>query len=142
MSSFEKVVKGACKPKPMPPKAKYLDPILAATWSEEGAVHDVCRALIPRFREPNAVVVLKALIVLHMMMRNGSTDNVLSYLSSSDVLKLKGIASVNWEGSSNLVRQLLYSPPDSLPRLQCSRESSQLCHLPRLSYTGIWPSQA
>ncbi|EPT01060.1 hypothetical protein FOMPIDRAFT_1036411 [Fomitopsis schrenkii] len=98
MSSFEKVVKGACKPKPMPPKAKYMDPILAATWSEDGAVHDVCRALIPRFREPNAVVVFKALIVLHMMMRNGSTDNVLSYLSSSDVLKLKGIASVNWEG--------------------------------------------
>ncbi|KAI0734036.1 ANTH domain-containing protein [Fomitopsis betulina] len=105
MSSFEKVVKGACKPKPMPPKAKYLDPILAATWSEEGAVHDVCRALIPRFREPNAVVVLKALIVLHMMMRNGSTDNVLSYLSSSDVLKLKGIASVNWEG---------YNAPENL----------------------------
>lgn len=98
MSSFEKAVKGACKPKPMPPKAKYMDPILAATWSEDGAVHDVCRALIPRFREPNVTVVFKALIVLHMMMRNGSTDNVLSYLSSSDVLRLKSIASVSWEG--------------------------------------------
>ncbi|KZT65781.1 ANTH-domain-containing protein [Daedalea quercina L-15889] len=98
MTSFEKAVKGACKPKQNPPKAKYLDPILAATWSEDGAVHDVCRALIPRFREPNTVVVFKALIVLHMMIRNGSTDNVLSYLSSSDVLKLKNISSVNWEG--------------------------------------------
>ncbi|KAH9839938.1 ANTH-domain-containing protein [Rhodofomes roseus] len=98
MTSFEKAVKGACKPKPNPPKAKYLDPILAATWSEEGAVHDVCRALIPRFREPNTIVVFKALIVLHMMIRNGSTDNVLSYLSSSDVLKLKSISSMNWEG--------------------------------------------
>lgn len=33
-----------------------MDPIIAATWSEDGAVHDVCKALAPRFREPNAVV--------------------------------------------------------------------------------------
>ncbi|EEB96932.1 hypothetical protein MPER_03844, partial [Moniliophthora perniciosa FA553] len=58
MSSYDKVVKLACKPKPAPPKAKYLDPIIAATWSEDGAVHDVCKALSPRFREPNAVVML------------------------------------------------------------------------------------
>ncbi|KZT07476.1 ANTH-domain-containing protein [Laetiporus sulphureus 93-53] len=98
MSSYEKAVKGACKPKPNPPKAKYLDPILAATWSEDGAVHDVCRALVPRFREPNVLVVFKALIVLHMMIRNGSTDNVLSYLSSSDVLRLKNVSAGSWEG--------------------------------------------
>jgi hypothetical protein len=35
---------------------QYLEPILAATWDEDGAVHDVCRALQPRFREPNAIV--------------------------------------------------------------------------------------
>ena len=35
---------------------QYLDPIIAATWSEDGAVHDVCKALAPRFREPNAIV--------------------------------------------------------------------------------------
>ena len=37
---------------------QYLDTILAATWSEDGAVHDVCKALSPRFREPNAIVSL------------------------------------------------------------------------------------
>ena len=52
MTSYEKVVKGACKPKAAPPKAKYLDPIIAATWDEGGAIHDVCKALSPRFREP------------------------------------------------------------------------------------------
>ena len=26
-----------------------MDPIIAATWSEDGAVHDVCKALAPRF---------------------------------------------------------------------------------------------
>src|SRR5271154_6704252 len=118
MSSYDKVVKLACKPKAAPPKAKvsfalspftlslilfqYIDPIIAATWSEDGAIHDVCKALSPRIREPNTIVrlielsivgishpicqiVFKALIVLHTMIRNGATDNVLSYLSSSEV---------------------------------------------------------
>jgi hypothetical protein len=98
MSSYDKVVKLACKPKAAPPKAKYIDPIIAATWSDDGAVHDVCKALSPRLREPNTIVVFKALIVIHTMIRNGSTDNVLSYLSSSDVLRLRNIASGNWEG--------------------------------------------
>ncbi|KAI0675937.1 ANTH domain-containing protein [Trametes maxima] len=98
MTSFEKTVKLACKPKAAPPKAKYLDPIIAATWSEDGAVHDVCKALSPRFREPNVIVVFKALIVLHTMIRNGATDNVLQYLSASDVLKLRNVSNGTWEG--------------------------------------------
>ncbi|KAF8623226.1 hypothetical protein AX15_006461 [Amanita polypyramis BW_CC] len=98
MSSFDKTVKLACKPKAAPPKSKYLDPIIAATWADEGAVSDVCKALAPRFREPNAIVVFKALIVLHSMIRNGSTDNVLSYLSSSDVLRLRNVSTGNWDG--------------------------------------------
>ncbi len=73
MSSFDKVVKLACKPKAAAPKDKvrapslyfvfvadgsvqYLDPIIAATWSDDGAVHDVCKALVSRIREPNAIV--------------------------------------------------------------------------------------
>lgn len=43
-------------------------------------------------------VVFKALIVLHTMIRNGATDNVLSYLSSSEVLRLKNVSAGNWEG--------------------------------------------
>ncbi|KAI5894683.1 ANTH-domain-containing protein [Schizophyllum commune H4-8] len=98
MSSFDKVVKLACKPKANPPKSKYLEPIIAATWSEEGAVGDVCKALAPRFREPNAIVVFKALIVLHTMMRSGATDNVLGFLCSHDVLRLRNVSAGNWEG--------------------------------------------
>ena len=49
---------------------------------------------------PSLQVVFKALIVLHTMIRNGATDNVLSYLSSSDVLRLKNISSgAHWEGA-------------------------------------------
>ena len=80
MSSFDKVVKAACKPKAAPPKPKvcltaqsslaqvlatesephcsfqYLDALIAATYSEDGSVHDVCKALAPKFKEPNAIV--------------------------------------------------------------------------------------
>ncbi|KAH6916038.1 ENTH domain-containing protein [Coprinopsis sp. MPI-PUGE-AT-0042] len=105
MSSFDKIVKLACKPKAASPKAKYMDPIIAATWSDDGAVSDVCKALIPRIREPNHIVVFKALIVLHTMIRNGSTDNVLSYLSQADTLRLKNISTASWEG---------YNAPENL----------------------------
>lgn len=43
-------------------------------------------------------VVFKALIVLHTMIRNGATDNVLTYLSSEDVLKLRNVSNSQWEG--------------------------------------------
>ncbi|KDR80609.1 hypothetical protein GALMADRAFT_60535 [Galerina marginata CBS 339.88] len=111
MSSYDKVVKLACKPKAAAPKAKYIDPIIAATWSDDGAVHDVCKALSPRIREPNAIVAFKALIVLHTMIRNGATDNVLSYLSSSDVLRLRNVSAGNWDGyvaPQNLQNYALY----------------------------------
>ena len=39
---------------------QYIDPIIAATWSEDGAIHDVCKALAPRIREPNTIVRLIA----------------------------------------------------------------------------------
>ncbi|KAJ7576957.1 ANTH-domain-containing protein [Mycena floridula] len=114
MTSYEKVVKLACKPKAAPPKAKYIDPIIAATWSEDGAVHDVCKALSPRFREPNAIVVFKALIVLHTMIRNGATDNVLSYLSANEVLRLGNVSAGTWEG---------YAAPENLQNYAVYLES-------------------
>ena len=33
------------------------------------------------------------------MIRNGATDNVLSYLSSTEVLRLRNVSAGNWEGS-------------------------------------------
>ncbi|KZP01731.1 ANTH-domain-containing protein [Calocera viscosa TUFC12733] len=112
MSSFDKIVKMACKPKAAPPKAKYLDPIVMATYSEDGSVGDIFKALAPKLREPSAIIVFKALIVLHTMMRNGSTDNVLSYLSQeSDILKLRNVAQGQWEGydaPENLIRYAAY----------------------------------
>ncbi|KAG9128264.1 hypothetical protein FRC07_002223, partial [Ceratobasidium sp. 392] len=98
MSSFEKVVKLACKPKAAAPKTKYLEPLISATYADDGSIHDICKALAPKFKEPNAVIVFKALIVLHTIVRQGQTDNVLKYLASSDVLRLRNVSNGQWDG--------------------------------------------
>ncbi len=54
--------------------------------------------VLPRPAVTVLQVVFKALIVLHTMIRNGATDNILQYLSSSDVLKLRNVSSGQWEG--------------------------------------------
>jgi hypothetical protein len=52
-------------------------------------------------------IVFKALIVLHTMIRNGATDNVLSYLSSSEVLRLQNVVGGNWEGQRPFLTRLV-----------------------------------
>ena len=47
-------------------------------------------------------IVFKALIVLHTMIRNGATDNVLSHLSQSDILRLRNVTNGQWEGEATL----------------------------------------
>ncbi|KAJ1020727.1 hypothetical protein NDA16_004119 [Ustilago loliicola] len=101
MSSYDKVVKGATKPKSGGIKPKYIDPIIATTFATDGSLQDVCRALGNRLREPNATVVLKTLVIIHTMVRNGEVDNVLGHLSS-DIgnIRLRNVANNNWSGYS------------------------------------------
>lgn len=35
---------------------EYLDPIIAATYSDDGTLQEVCRALAPKLQETNVVV--------------------------------------------------------------------------------------
>lgn len=37
-------------------RLQYLDPIMAATYSEDGSLRDVCAALAVRLRDPSVVV--------------------------------------------------------------------------------------
>lgn len=80
-SSFEKSVKGATKIKLAPPKSKYIEHILIATHSGEHGVAEVFRALQYRLRDSTWTVVFKALITVHLMMREGSQDVTLEFLS-------------------------------------------------------------
>ncbi|KAH7101541.1 ANTH-domain-containing protein [Auriculariales sp. MPI-PUGE-AT-0066] len=55
---------------------------------------ELCRAIAPRLREQNPVIVFKALLVLHTMIRNGQTDNILGYLARHDELHLRNISNI------------------------------------------------
>ncbi|KAG8808351.1 hypothetical protein FRC18_005075 [Serendipita sp. 400] len=100
-NNWDKIVKLACKPKSAAPKAKYLDSIIATTYSDDSSLRDVLAALAVRLRDSSNVVIHKALLVLHTMIRMGHTDNVLSFLSSSsnDVLKLRHITNGHNDGN-------------------------------------------
>ncbi|KAK1988599.1 ANTH domain-containing protein [Colletotrichum cereale] len=103
-SSFEKSVKGAtkikggfgspsaprvylpavlltCISKAAPPKTKYIEHILVATHAGEAGVAEVFRALQFRLRDSTWTVVFKSLVTVHLMIREGSPDVTLSFLS-------------------------------------------------------------
>ncbi|KAK7996063.1 ANTH domain-containing protein [Apiospora marii] len=71
-SSYEKSVRGATKVKNAPPKTKYIEHILIATHAGEHAVAEVFRALETRIEIPTWTVVFKALITIHLMIREGA----------------------------------------------------------------------
>ncbi|OCF31610.1 ENTH domain-containing protein [Kwoniella heveanensis CBS 569] len=103
--NYDKIVKLACKPKNAPPKAKYIDVLIAASFSDDGSLQDIIRSLSLRLREANAVVVFKALLTLHQMIRSGGTQQLLEALSRQDVLKLRNVQGNSWEG---------FTPPASM----------------------------
>ncbi|GAA5854022.1 hypothetical protein JCM8547_008196 [Rhodosporidiobolus lusitaniae] len=84
-SSMRKTVELATKPKRAAPKAKYIDPIVQATFNQDGALQEIVRTLGVRMRDANQTVVFKSLLTLHTIMRSGSLDAVFSYLSSSQM---------------------------------------------------------
>ncbi|ODH46770.1 hypothetical protein GX48_07134 [Paracoccidioides brasiliensis] len=81
-ASFEKSVKGATKTKNAAPKSKYIEHILTATYNEAG-VAEIFRTLQFRIRDSTWTIVYKALIVVHMMIREGSAGAALKYLSQN-----------------------------------------------------------
>ncbi|KAJ6081703.1 hypothetical protein N7499_006577 [Penicillium canescens] len=80
---FEKSVKGATKLKLAAPKSKYIEHILVATHTGEAGVAEVFRTLQLRLRDSAWTIVFKALIVLHLMIREGQLDAALGYLSDN-----------------------------------------------------------
>lgn len=64
-----------------PPKTKYIEHILVATHSGENGVAEVFRSLQNRLRDSTWTVVFKSLITVHLMIREGSQDVTLDFLS-------------------------------------------------------------
>lgn len=87
-SSFEKSVKGGTKVKLAPPKSKYVEHILLATQSGEAGVAEVFRTLTHRLRDSTWTVAFKSLIIVHLMIKEGTPDVTLSYLSAAPTHRL------------------------------------------------------
>lgn len=85
MTTYEKIVKGATKVKIAAPKPKYIEPILMATLADHPGemenLKTIMRTLEIRLNDSAWLVVYKALIVVHIMIREGDKDAVLQYLS-------------------------------------------------------------
>ncbi|KAL8965127.1 MAG: hypothetical protein Q9183_004013 [Haloplaca sp. 2 TL-2023] len=81
--SFEKSVKGGTKIKLAAPKAKYVEHILVATHAGEAGVAEIFRALQNRLRDSTWTIVFKALILVHLMIREGEPNVTLKFLADT-----------------------------------------------------------
>ena len=99
--SFEKSVKGGTKIKVVTPKlrsqedplmlrkklaapkSKYVEHILVATHAGEAGVAEIFRALQNRLRDSTWTIVFKALIIVHLMIREGEPNVTLKFLAES-----------------------------------------------------------
>lgn len=87
MTTYEKIVKGATKVKVAAPKPKYIEPILMATSLDHSLIskenfNTIMRTLQARLHDSSWSVVYKALIVIHLMIREGDKNVTLDYLSN------------------------------------------------------------
>lgn len=64
-----------------PPKAKYIEHILDATRAGEPGVNEIFQTLQFRLRDSTWTIAFKALIVTHIMIREGNPEATLRYLA-------------------------------------------------------------
>ena len=79
------------------PKSKYVETILVATHTGEAGVAEVFRILQHRLRDSAWTIVFKALIIVHLMIREGQQDAALSFLADNP----KKIAPSNFSEGEN-----------------------------------------
>ncbi|AMD20317.1 HDL427Wp [Eremothecium sinecaudum] len=92
MGTFQSLVKRATKIKMAPPKEKYLRPIVMST-GEVDSFQDIMQALLLRVGDSAFTVVFKALVVLHVMVREGEKNVTLEYLARhEEFFELPGLS--------------------------------------------------
>ena len=135
-SSFEKSVKGGTKVKLAPPKSKYVEHILLATQSGEAGVAEVFRTLTHRLRDSTWTVAFKALIIVHLMIKEGVQDVTLSYLSVAPQqrLAINHFTDVQTQGQNiRLYSEYLLARAKAYERAKCDYVRSGEGRMKRLS---------
>ena len=65
------------------PKSKYVEHILIATQAGDAGVAEVFRTLQHRLRDSTWTIVFKALILTHLMIREGEANVTLGFLAEN-----------------------------------------------------------
>lgn len=135
-SSFEKSVKGGTKVKLAPPKSKYVEHILLATQSGEAGVAEVFRTLTHRLRDSTWTVAFKSLIIVHLMIKEGTPNVTLSYLSAAPThrLAINSFTDVQTQGH-NIRRysEYLLARAQAFEAAKCDFVANGQEHVKRLS---------
>jgi hypothetical protein len=135
-STFEKSVKGGTKVKLAPPKSKYVEHILLATQSGEAGVAEVFRTLTHRLRDSTWTVAFKSLIIVHLMIKEGTPNVTLSYLSAAPThrLAINSFTDVQTQGH-NIRRysEYLLARAQAFEAAKCDFVANGQEHVKRLS---------
>ncbi|KAI4153409.1 MAG: hypothetical protein LQ340_002323 [Diploschistes diacapsis] len=100
-SSYEKSVKGGTKIKLAAPKSKYVEHILQATRAGDAGVAEIFRTMQNRLRDSTWTIVFKALIITHLMIREGEANKTLRYLSENPTkLAISNFSDVQVQGEN------------------------------------------
>lgn len=135
-SSFEKSVKGGTKVKLAPPKLKYVEHILLATQSGEAGVAEVFRTLTHRLRDSTWTVAFKALIIVHLMIKEGAPEVTLRYLAVAprNRLALNSFTDVQTQGQNiRVYSEYLLSRASAYEKTKCDHARVREGHMKRLT---------
>lgn len=140
-SSFEKSVKGGTKVKLAPPKSKYVEHILLATQSGEAGVAEVFRTLQNRLRDATWTVAFKALIIVHLLIKEGVQDVTLRYLAVAprNRLAINTFTDVQTQGHNiRLYSEYLLARAQAYERSKCDHVRAGEGRMKRLTVeTGL-----
>ncbi|KAI9089582.1 ANTH domain-containing protein [Phlyctochytrium arcticum] len=81
--SLERSVNKLTSKKVKPLKPKHVQLLTSATWHREVPISDLFRVINHRLRENHWVIAFKALITVHILMREGATDRVIGFVASN-----------------------------------------------------------
>jgi hypothetical protein len=134
--NFEASVRGATKVKLAGPKAKYVEHILVATQSGDAGVAEVFRTLTHRLRDSTWTVAFKALIIVHLMIKEGAQDVTLRYLAVAprNRLAINSFTDVQTQGQNiRVYSEYLLSRALGFERTKCDHVRSGEGRMKRLS---------
>ncbi|KAJ1501697.1 hypothetical protein HMI55_003262, partial [Coelomomyces lativittatus] len=112
VTDLETAVVKATKRNSKAPKWKHVSVLLNATWRRDISISDIGFMLSQRLKDTSWSVVFKTLILIHLLMEQGSNDRLIGFLATQPtILNLAGFrdaSGVRVEQSKNIQRYAAY----------------------------------